>query len=113
MKSGSIIRATLVAVIAVMIYLINMPMKYRFTPETMALIANNAIQEGALSEGLNTTINSVVRQLHETYPKHILKNPPWIFNNAGGAMGSMLVLHCSLSEYVIIFGTALGTEGHT
>ena len=58
-------------------------------------------------------MDSVVSLLKKEYPEHIIDKPEWLFNNAGGAMGAMIVLHASLSEYVIIFGSPIGTEGHS
>lgn len=58
-------------------------------------------------------VATVTEDLVKRYPGHIHMSPEWFFNNAGGAMGAVGMLHASLSEYVIIFGTPVGTEGHS
>ncbi|KAI9489427.1 ERG2/sigma1 receptor-like protein [Zychaea mexicana] len=57
--------------------------------------------------------HAIAADLDKEYPGHVELKEEWVFNNAGGAMGSMWILHGSITEYVIIFGTPLGTEGHT
>lgn len=57
---------------------------------------------------------ALTRNLHEAYPSLIADEAPqWIFNNAGGAMGQLSLLYASLNEYLLMFGTPIGTEGHS
>jgi hypothetical protein len=56
---------------------------------------------------------TVHQELLNKYPKRIRKNPRWIFNIAGGAMGQLQMLYGSVTEYLIFFGTPIGTEGHS
>jgi C-8 sterol isomerase len=82
-----------------------------FDPHALQKIA-----QGAISQSYDTTqetIDHVVREMHKTWPAHVNLKQEWVFNNAGGAMGAMYIIHASITEYVIIFGTPVGTEGHT
>ena len=81
---------------------------YVFEPEVLHEIACRNI--GPPMEEL---LPKLVADLAERYPDHINTDLDWVFNNAGGAMGAMTFLHGSITEYLIIFGTPIGTEGHT
>jgi len=86
---------------------------YILDPTTLHQLSQAAIAEHP--DDMPKIISFIVKNLTETYgPKYI--NPreqEWVFNNAGGAMGAMYVMHASITEYLIIFGTPLGTEGHS
>ncbi len=80
-----------------------------FDPDNLHAIAKRAVGR----EGREAAFTQIIADLQQQYPGHIRADVPWLFNNAGGAMGQMKLLHCSLSEYLILFGTPIGTEGHS
>jgi len=57
--------------------------------------------------------DAVAEALEQAYPGHIDRDQPWIYSIAGGAMIQMKVYFASLHEYIIIWGTPIGSEGHS
>ena len=66
-----------------------------------------------LGEPLEQMFDNIAADLSERYPGAIDTSKPWIYNNAGGVMLQMKLYHASLNEYIMIWGTPIGSEGHT
>ncbi|CAM4554079.1 sigma non-opioid intracellular receptor 1-like [Lepidochelys kempii] len=83
---------------------------FEFRPEEIAAL-------GRHHAGLDheQAFSKIIVELRKKHPGHILPDEDlqWVFVNAGGWMGSMCLLHASLTEYVLLFGTAIDTGGHS
>lgn len=92
-----------------------LPSFYVFDPEVLQKLSQEAIAETEGANSPNALFENLHGKLKATYGDYISEYnyDDWMFNNAGGAMGQMIILHASLTEYLIIFGSATGTEGHT
>jgi hypothetical protein len=55
----------------------------------------------------------IAREIQKRYPGRIDHSQPWIYSIAGGAMIQMKLYFASLFEYVMIWGTPIGSEGHS
>ncbi|PFH56491.1 hypothetical protein XA68_16432 [Ophiocordyceps unilateralis] len=100
----SSIFALLTALLAATIWLVdkNLSSFYVFDLDTLRHVAASGV--ATRGNDSRAVVAAVVAELAERYPAHVTRKEEWVFNNAGGAMGALTVLHAS---------TAVGTEGHT
>jgi len=108
------ILAIVAALVSALVYALDSRLEsfYIFTPDQLHDLSLRAI--GAHGNDTRAVVGYIVGELSEKLPGgYVNLDEEWIFNNAGGAMGAMYIIHASITEYLIIFGTAIGTEGHT
>ncbi|GBG38297.1 hypothetical protein [Mycobacterium montefiorense] len=55
------------------------------------------------------TCAQIVDELKQIYPRYVSDKNPWLFNRSGGGQGQLKVLHCSMFEYLLLYGTPTGT----
>ena len=85
-------------------------MSYLFDPQQLHEISIEATKQGTT---LEEKFSYVIDTLSQQYPGRINMETKWILNSANGALGTMTILYASLSEYILLFGSPIGTEGHS
>ncbi|KAJ1211265.1 hypothetical protein NDU88_006626 [Pleurodeles waltl] len=113
LSSRALRAALLLAVLAVVIQLLRTWLSSKSYLFNQKDIAELAKQHAGMD--FEVAFSKIIVELRKKHPGHILPDEDlqWIFVNAGGWMGSMCLLHASLTEYILLFGTALDTGGHS
>lgn len=85
-------------------------------PEPQPVLDPEKLYEAAkkgIGLPLEEMFDTVQNELVNMYPGRINKKRRWIFNVAGGVMGQLTVLFASPHEYLLFFGSPIGSEGHS
>jgi ERG2 and Sigma1 receptor like protein len=83
-------------------------MEYLFDPDVIhecALVG--------LDKPKPAMFDAIADAMAAKYPDRIDNSQPWIYSNAGGAMIQMKLYYASIFEYLMIWGTPIGSEGHS
>jgi C-8 sterol isomerase len=83
-------------------------MEYVFDPD----IVHKCALAG-LDKPKPAMFDAFAEAMEHHYPERLVFDRPWIFSNAGGAMIQMKLYYASTFEYIMIWGTPIGSEGHS
>lgn len=81
-------------------------MRFLFDPEKL-----HAIAREAAGPPIHEALPKIVEALERTWPGAVTKRPEWMLAIYGGTTATMTILHASLSEYILVYGSPLGTNG--
>lgn len=73
----------------------NLDSFYIFETDHLHDLAKRGIEHGG--NDTRTVVEYIVAELKEKVPGYINQEQEWMFNNAGGAMGGMYIIHASES----------------
>ncbi len=83
--------------------------KYKINPDVLQQVCQEVID---LPLEDDVMFQAIRDKLSEHYPDLIsLDKRCWIGSRAGGVLGKMTLLYAGMNEYLIIFGTPVGTQG--
>jgi C-8 sterol isomerase len=98
--------AIVIGVFTPLVYLAEQRLESFYIFETDHL--HDLAKRGIAAHGNDTrsVVKYIVDELAERpgVKDYINIEEEWVFNNAGGAMGAMYIIHASITEYLIIFG---------
>ena len=86
---------------------------YTFRVPDLERIARSSLDSGLSLTTPSQRMEHVLKELVHAYPGLIATDTDWIFLHSGGWMGAFKLLYASLTEYVLLFGTAIPTDGHS
>lgn len=71
----------------------NLEKFYIFDQDHLHHLSKRAIAE--FGTDTKAIVKFIVTELHNAHPNHVNLNEEWMFNNAGGCMGAMYIIHAS------------------
>jgi len=83
-------------------------MEYLFDPDVLHECALAGI-----GKPKPAMFDAIADAVEDRYPGRIDRSQPWLYSIAGGAMIQMKLYYASVFEYLMIWGTPIGSEGHS